>query len=70
MLPLEWVDAAGRGGWTEPHPIAAMGVAPPTAVMIYAPRDEGELAVVESLISVSYACARGGGQQRSVRGDR
>jgi hypothetical protein len=69
MLPLDWVDASVHAGWTEPHPVVALGQAPPTAVMVYAPRDEHELAVVESLLRVSYAYARGNSGQQGARGD-
>jgi hypothetical protein len=69
MLPLDWVDATVRAGWTEPHPLAAMGHAPPTAVMIYAPRDEQELAVVESLLGLSYSYARGDTGQQCPRAE-
>jgi hypothetical protein len=50
----EAVDA----GWAEPHPVARSGLIPPTAVMLYAPRDEEELAVVEVLVQASHAFAR------------
>jgi hypothetical protein len=33
---------------------------PPTAVMLYAPRDETELDVVERLVQASHAFARPG----------
>lgn len=68
-LPLEWVDASVRAGWAEPHPVVAMGLAPPTAVMIYAPRNEDELAVVANLIRVSYLHARGDGGEQGARAE-
>ena len=40
------------------HPVARMGLLPPTAVMLYAPRDEAELAVVEQLIEASHRFGR------------
>ena len=58
MLPLEVVAEAVEAGWAELHPVARMGAIPPTAVMLYAPRDERELAVVETLIRASHAFAR------------
>jgi hypothetical protein len=36
------------------------GLIPSTAVMLYAPRDEAELEVVESLVQASHAYARPG----------
>jgi hypothetical protein len=58
MLPTETVAEAVAAGWAEPHPIALKGFIPPTAVMLYAPRDEAELAVIEGLVRASHAFAR------------
>ena len=58
MLPLDTVAAAVAAGWAEPHPVALRGLIPPTAVMLYAPRDEAELDVVEALLRASHAFAR------------
>jgi hypothetical protein len=58
MLPAGLVTEAVGAGWAEPHPVARMGLIPPTAVMIYAPRDEAELDVVEQLVRASHAFAR------------
>jgi hypothetical protein len=58
MLPPEMAAAAIEAGWAEPHPVARMGLIPPTAVMLYAPRDTAELAVVETLVRASHAFAR------------
>jgi hypothetical protein len=46
------------------HPVARLGLIPPTAVMLYAPRDEDELAVIEQLVRASHAFARAEGQPR------
>jgi luciferase-like monooxygenase len=58
MLPTDTVTEAVAAGWAEPHPVALRGLIPPTAVMLYAPRDESELAVIERLIRASHAFAR------------
>jgi hypothetical protein len=58
MLPPDVAAEAVEAGWAEPHPVARMGLIPPTAVMLYAPRDGAELAVVETLIRASHAFAR------------
>ena len=58
MLPTETVAEAVASGWAEPHPVALRGLIPPTAVMLYAPRDEAELDVIESLVRASHAFAR------------
>jgi hypothetical protein len=60
MLPTVTVTEAVAAGWAEPHPVALRGLIPPTAVMIYAPRDEPELEVIESLVRASHAFARPG----------
>jgi hypothetical protein len=59
MLPPEVVRAAVDAGWAEPHPVARMGLIPETAVMLYAPRDDEELAVIETLVRASRAFAGG-----------
>ena len=59
MLPPALVEAAIEAGWAEPHPVARLGLIPPTAVMLYAPRDGAEREVVEALVRASHAYARG-----------
>ena len=49
---------AVAAGWAEPHPMAREGLIAPTAVMLYAPRDEAEVDVVEALVRASHAFAR------------
>jgi hypothetical protein len=61
MLPLQLAAQAIEAGWAEPHPVARMGLIPHTAVMLYAPRDEAELDVVEQLVRASHAFARPAG---------
>ena len=39
--------------------MARLGVIPPTALMIYGPRDEEELEVVWAILRTSYDRARG-----------
>jgi hypothetical protein len=58
MLPTETVTEAVAAGWAEPHPVALRGLIPATAVMLYAPRDEAEMDVIESLVRASHAFAR------------
>ena len=58
MLPTETVDEAVAAGWAEPHPVALRGLIPRNAVMLYAPRDEAELDVIERLVRASHAFAR------------
>jgi|SRR5215211_329287 len=58
MLPTGTVTEAVEAGWAEPHPVALRGLIPATAAMLYAPRDQTELEVIESLVRASYAFAR------------
>ena len=58
MLPLDIAEAAIEAGWAETHPVARMGIIPPTAVMLYAPRDDAELGVIETLVRASHTFAR------------
>ena len=59
MLPPEVVGEAIDAGWAELHPVALRGLIPETAVMLYAPRDDDELALVETLIGASRQFAGG-----------
>lgn len=57
ILPIELAGAAERAGWAEPHFLVHTGQAPPTVVMLYAPRDEIEQEVVLGLVRASYEFA-------------
>ena len=59
MLPPALAEEAIEAGWAEQHPVARRGLIPANAVMVYAPRDDGERAVVEGLVRASHAFARG-----------
>lgn len=61
MLPPAAVDALLAQGWGEPHPMVRRGLLPPTAVMVYAPRDAAEVEIVLQVIAVSYRFACGAG---------
>lgn len=57
MLPPALVEEAIDAGWAEQHPVARRGLIPANAVMLYAPRDDGELDVVAGLVEASYTFA-------------
>jgi phospholipase/carboxylesterase len=59
-LPAEEAKEVEGKDWGELHPLARLGVMPPTAVMVFGPRDADELEVVWTILRVSYAFARGG----------
>jgi hypothetical protein len=56
-LPLPLAAAAERAGWAERHFLVHTGQAPPTIVMLYAPRDHAEQHVVLGLVRASYEFA-------------
>jgi hypothetical protein len=58
MLPAAIVGAVIDAGWAEQHPAGRAGLIAANAVMIYAPRDDAELDVVECLVRSSHAFAR------------
>jgi hypothetical protein len=53
-LPLSCAHWAIVRGWAEPHFSGSFGLVPPGLMVVYAPRDEHELAVCRSLFWVSY----------------
>jgi Family of unknown function (DUF5519) len=59
MLPPEAVDEVLTKGWGEPHPMARRGLIPPTAVMVYAPRDAAEVEAILQVLAASYRFACG-----------
>lgn len=59
ILPLDQAQSAIDSGWAEQHPIARLGYISAGAVMVYAPRDDAEVAIVAQLIRESYAYATG-----------
>ena len=59
VLPPDEVDATIENGWAERHPLAGRHGLPGNIVMVYGPRDEDELGVVEDLVRASHAFAGG-----------
>ena len=57
MVPETVAELLIAQGWGELHPVARMGLLPPTAIMVYAPRDEQEVAVVARIVAASHAFA-------------
>ncbi|KAA2265663.1 phospholipase [Solihabitans fulvus] len=53
-LPRELLAPLTEAGWVEPHPISLRPEWPDTIVMLYAPRDEAELAVVVAAMRASW----------------
>lgn len=56
-LPPAIVQAVIDNGWAERHPLAGKHGLPTNIVMVYGPRDEAELALVEGLVRASHAAA-------------
>jgi hypothetical protein len=67
MLPLDVANEAIELGWAETHPVARRGLIPPNAVMLYAPRDDAELAVITGLVESAHAFARPSSSEQSRR---
>ncbi len=59
MLPPVLANRAIEQGWAEMHPASRAGYQPDTLVMLYGPRDRGELETIWSLVKSSYTFARG-----------
>ena len=64
MLPPEAVDEVLAKGWGEPHPMARRGLIPPTAVMVYAPRDAAEVEAILHMIGSRTASPAAKGRPR------
>jgi len=60
MLPRDAVEELLGKGWGEPHPMALIGVIPPTAVMVFGPRDDAEVEIIMRIIETSYRFAADG----------
>lgn len=58
-LPAGGAREVETKGWGELHPAARLGRIPPTAVMVFGPRDEDELEVVWRILQISHAFALG-----------
>jgi Family of unknown function (DUF5519) len=56
-LPPDVVDGVIANGWAERHPLAGRHGLPANIVMVYGPRDDEELAVVEDLVRASHSFA-------------
>ena len=61
MVPLSGPQAVSLGwhGWSEPLFQSTVGLTPPGVMIVYAPRDEQEMAVCEWLFQVSYTSLLG-----------
>lgn len=56
-LPTALATEAQDAGWAEPHYLVHTGQAPPTVIMLYAPRNEDERDVILRLVRASYQFA-------------
>jgi hypothetical protein len=56
-LPPPIVDAVIENGWAERHPLAGKHGLPNNIVMVYGPRDAGELEIVFALVGASHTGA-------------
>jgi phospholipase/carboxylesterase len=58
-LPPDLAEEAIKAGWAEVHPVARAGMAPEHFVMLYGPRDEGEVAVLADMVAAAVHRAAG-----------
>jgi phospholipase/carboxylesterase len=58
-LPPDLAKQAVTAGWAEVHPVARAGMAPENVVMLYGPRDEGEVEVLAGIIAAAVGRAAG-----------
>jgi hypothetical protein len=58
-LPMDLARKAVEAGWAEVHPAVPLFGLPENRLMIYRPRDEGELEVVYQLLFEAYQFAGG-----------
>lgn len=52
-VPPEMVEEVMDNGWAEIHPVALRGFIPMNILMVFGPRDEGELDVVMKIVEAS-----------------
>lgn len=57
VLPEPLAREVIAKGWGEFHPLVAQGVMPPTNLMVFGPRDEGELDTVLKIVRAAHANA-------------
>jgi hypothetical protein len=57
VLPPDEVDQVIENGWAERHPLAGQYGLPANIVMVYGPRDDEEVAIVQELVRASHAFA-------------
>ena len=58
VLDPEFAGAAVAAGWAEVHPVALAGLAPRKRVMLYGPRDKGEVDSIFGLIAAAGPAGR------------
>ncbi|MGL4728957.1 MAG: luciferase family protein [Bosea sp. (in: a-proteobacteria)] len=58
-LPPGIREEAIAAGWAEPHPLAGRPTVSPYIVLIYAPRNSDEAAIVAQIVTASHAYAAG-----------
>lgn len=59
VLPPQWHAAAIEKGWAVPHTWAGRPSVSRWTILLFAPRDDAELAVAKRLVTVAEAFARG-----------
>jgi hypothetical protein len=65
-LPVELARSIEEAAWVEPHFLVLTGQLPPTHVMLYAPRDDDEVAIALEIVRASYLFASGSTAETST----
>ncbi|MEM8541802.1 MAG: hypothetical protein AAGF25_12680 [Pseudomonadota bacterium] len=58
-LSAEDAQSVVEAGWGEDHYLVTQGHYPPGLIMVFSPRNEGELDIVKQIVARSYAFATG-----------
>jgi hypothetical protein len=58
-LPTQQAERLIELGWGEYHNVVKLGLVPPIVIMLYGPRDEGELSAAQLVLEIAYLAAGG-----------
>jgi hypothetical protein len=67
-VPIELIAPLQAAGWIEPHPISLRPEWPDTIVMLYAPRNDEELALATAVLRASWQQASAGSMSSVAQG--
>jgi hypothetical protein len=68
-VPIELIAPLQAAGWMEPHPTSLRPEWPDTIVMLYAPRNDDELALATAVLRASWQHASAGSESLTSSGE-